>query len=221
MLLAAWAALYLRRADLRKMMLTMSALATPLALFDLIFVPSYWKPVTLFHVPIGIEGFLYSFCIGGIAAVLYAELNGRTSRGSTKWRNKTSHAIWILAITTITFVAAYALHLPNPALIGDAALAAGVVAMLVLRRDLARSSLVGSLAFGVVYFVLLKIWVLWFPEVHGWFTFQHLPKLFIWGTPGWEIVFGFLFGAYWSGLYEALFGYELVPLKSSTKRPRK
>jgi hypothetical protein len=62
------------------MMLIMGTLALPLAFFDLVFVPAYWRPVTLFHMPIDIEGFLFSFSVGGIAAVLYATLAKRTYR---------------------------------------------------------------------------------------------------------------------------------------------
>jgi hypothetical protein len=215
-----WLFLYWRRKDLRKMMLTMSVCAMPLALFDLIFVPSYWTPVTLFHIPIGIEGFIFSFCVGGIAAVPYAELAKKRPRHIRAWRGSLRRAIWVPVLTFIAFTAAHILGAPNPEIAGYIAMVLGITVVLLLRKDLAYSTLLGGLAFGVVYFLALKLWVSLFPGVQHWFVFHAMPPFFVWGVPGWEALFGMLFGAYWVNLYEVLFGYELVPIKSQPKARR-
>jgi len=203
-------------------MFIMSVCALPLALFDLVFVPAYWEPITLFHIPVGIEGFLFSFSVGGIAAVIYAELTKRTPRHIHAWRASAKHALWVPVLTFTTFVVAYALKVPNPEIAAYIAAAVGVALTIYLRPDLAQNILYGTLAFGVVYFACLKIWVLLFSGAQEWFVFQNMPKLFIWGVPGWEAIFGFFFGAFWSNLYELLFGYRLVPVRVPGKfKPEK
>lgn len=209
---ALWLFLYLRRKDLRQMMLVMSFCAMPLAVFDLVFVPAYWVPITLFNIPVGIEGFLFSFSVGGVASVLYAEITRRTVRRIPA-RQPINKGIWVPLISFVAFLVAYGLGVPNPEIAAYIAIAAGILLTLVMRPDLIKSALIGAICFGVVYFLALKLWVVLFPDVQGWFAFLGLPQVFIWDVPGWEVLFGFFFGAYWTNLYEVLFGYRLVPVK--------
>jgi len=115
-------------------------------------------------------------------------------------------------------VVAYAWGVPNPQNAAYVAIATGVALTIYLRPDLAWNTIYGALSFGLVYFVCLKVWTILFPGVQGWFTFQGLPKLFIWDVPGWEAMFGFFFGAFWGSLYEVLFGYRLVQLKRKASK---
>ena len=89
--------------------------------------------------------------------------------------------------------------------------------ILILRKDLYRSALIGGIAFGLFYFFALKLWVIWFPGTHTWFKFQGMPRWFFWGVPGWEALFEFFFGTYWSMLYSVMFGYEFVPVKKAAR----
>lgn len=202
------------------MMLAMSVCALPLAFFDLLYVPVYWKPVTMFHLPIGIEGFVYSFSLGGIASVLYAELAKRTPRHVRSWRISQKHAIWVPLAAFAGFVVAYAWGVPNPQIAAYIAIVTGVALTIYVRPDLAWNSIYGALSFGLVYFACLKVWTTLFPGAESWFTFQGLPKLFIWGVPGWEAMFGLFFGAFWGSLYELFFGYRLIPLKNDRFKHR-
>ena len=76
-----WTACFLMRPDLRRIMLGMSVIGVPLAFSDLFYVPHYWRPRTLGHIPIGIEGFIFSFEAAGICAVIYALASGRGING--------------------------------------------------------------------------------------------------------------------------------------------
>lgn len=208
-----WLVLYLRRQDLRRVMLTMSFCALPLAIFDLIFVPTYWQPITLFNVPVGIEGFLFSFTIGGIAAVLYAELKNRTIRHTKARRQGARYVIWIPLISLAAFWLAYAFNVPDPEITAYFALLSGTITTLFMRPDLLLGSTWGAIAFGTIYFLSVKAWLLLFPNAENWFILQGLPRVSVLDVPGSEILFGFLFGAFWSTLYEALLGYSFVPIK--------
>ncbi|MBV9349169.1 MAG: hypothetical protein JO026_00270 [Patescibacteria group bacterium] len=204
-----WLILYFRRPDLRNMMIVASLCALPLALFDLIFVPTYWKPVTLFNIPIGIEGFLYSFSVGGIAAGLYPTWSGRNLQPIATKHLPTLHTISILLLTLVTFLLVCTIGV-NPVIAAYVAITLGVACTVFTRKDLFRSAIFDALYFGIVYFIFLKLWVTIFPDVHSWFTFQGLPQFFIWSVPGWEALYGFFFGAFWANIYELLFGFRFV-----------
>jgi hypothetical protein len=124
----------------------------------------------------------------------------------------------VLVVTLATFFIALALGAPNPEVAAYIAITVGVAITIYLRPDLKFHMAFGALAFGVVYFAFLKLWTMCFPGVQSWFIFQNMPQLFIWGVPGWEALFGFFFGAFWSNLYELLFGYRLVPTKAQKRR---
>lgn len=210
-----WILLYLNRRDLRKEMLVMSLCATPLALFDVWFVPSYWEPITLFDIPVGIEGFIYSFGIGGIASVMYAEVAHRVPKRIAHWHRAGAPIVIILSL--VLFFVARSLGAPNPMVAAYVALLAGIALTIYFRKDLVASALVGALTFGLIYFLALKVWVSLFPEVNSWFVFDGLPRTFVWGVPLWEALFGLIFAAYWGNLYELLFGYRLVRSRSSSR----
>lgn len=64
----------LRRPDLARPMITIGLLAMPLTFFDLLYVPDYWVPKTLFEIPLGIEGFIFSFEAGALFAAFWGNL---------------------------------------------------------------------------------------------------------------------------------------------------
>jgi hypothetical protein len=213
-----WGVLFWLRQDLRRPMLTMSLLAIPLALFDIVFVPTYWQPVTIFDIPVGIEGFIFSFSMGGIASVIYIEVANRRLRHIG--RKYSLHAVWLPLLTFALFLLSEVFGSPNPEISAYIAVLASVLITLILRRDLLQSAILGSVIFGVIYFLLLKLWIVLFPGAYDWFTFQRLAKLYIWGVPGWEAIFGFIFAAYWVNLYELIFGYRLTPTKTESRAPK-
>lgn len=211
-MLAVWTILFVRRKDLRREMLVMSTLAAPLGLFDFWAVPLYWQPVTLFDLPIGIEGILYSFCLGGITAVLYSEVACKTPQHIHKWHK--SVALVMFTVTLVILLVLAIGRVANPAVILYAALLSGLGIALYFRKGLVRGTLIGALCFGLLYFIILKTWITLFPGAVDWFLFQGLPRVYVWGVPLWELLFGIIFAAYWGNVYELLFGYRLVKSKS-------
>jgi hypothetical protein len=217
--LSIWIFLFVRRKDLHREMLTMSLMAAPLAFADFFFVPKYWQPVILFHIPVGFEGVLYSFCLGGITAVLYSELAHRTPRHIHKW-HKEGSAI-VLALTFIIFLVLLSIGAPNPMIAMYVALLAGIAIILYLRKDLLRGTVIGGLCFGVLYFILIRVWITIFPNAGDWFVFQGLPVAHVFGVPLWELLFGVIFAAYWGNVYELIFGYRLVAQAKKRNRQKK
>lgn len=203
-----WTILFVIRKDLRKEMLVMSLIATPLGLFDLWAVPLYWQPQTLYNIPVGIEGLLYSFALGGITAVLYSEVAHKRLQQVHKY-HKTA-ALIVFAATAAIFLPLALAKVANPAVIIYIALLSGIGVTLYFRKDLVKSALIGAFCFGILYFVLIKIWLLLFPDAVDWFVFQGLPPVRLLGVPMWELLFGIIFAAYWGNLYQLIFGYKLA-----------
>jgi hypothetical protein len=213
--LITWTVLFIYRKDLRREMIIMSLLATPLGLFDLWAVPLYWNPTTLFNIPVGIEGVMYSFSLGGITAVLYAEVFHKKLRHIHKWHK--SAALIVFAVTLVIFLLLAIAKAATPVVILYVTLLVGLGVALYLRKDLVRSTIIGALCFGVLYFVLVKVWLTLYPGAADWFVFHSLPSVRLWGVPLWELLFGTIFAAYWGNIYELLFGYRLVARSKKKK----
>ena len=202
-----WIIFFYLRKDLRKEMLIMSIVSAPLAFFDLLYVPTYWRPVTLFNFPVGIEGLLLSFFIGGIAAVSYAEIFQKKLRKVLKYHKHFSFIVLLVIVPTAFLIKHF--YPTNISISMYLALLIGIALCILIRKDLLKSSIAGSITFGVIYAVALIIWSNLFPLTNNWFVLQGLPRIFLFNAPVYEIIFGFLFGAYWGNLYELFFGYRL------------
>jgi hypothetical protein len=206
LILFVWLILFNRRNDLRKEMLTMSILGLPIALFDFFYVPTYWIPTTLFNIPVGIEGFIFSFLCSGIAAVVYAEVAHVKLVKIAKYHKHTSLLV-LLIIVPVAVLFSYFYPI-NIAVSMYVALLVGISLTLFLRKDLVKSTIKGSLIFGTLYAALLLIWSSLLPETQNWFITTNLPRIFIIHASLYEIIFGYIFGAYWGNLYELFFGYK-------------
>ncbi|HEV3311061.1 MAG TPA: hypothetical protein VG815_11160 [Chloroflexota bacterium] len=206
---ATWLACFAVRPDLRRLMLFMSCVGIPLALSDLFYVPRYWRPKTWGHIPVGVEGVLFSFEAAGICAVIYAIVMGNTIvpqlTGVPNLRRlvqpKTLIALIPLPVSTLISIALNT-NLEWGLYTG---LIVAILATAAVRPDLARPALLGGLAFLPVYTASLVIWVAAYPEVTGWFTLWKMPHWYLLGVPLTEIAFGGLFAAYWTGLYPMVF----------------
>lgn len=184
----------------------MSLFAAPLGLFDLLYVPTYWSPHTFLNMPIGIEGTVFSFLIGGIAAVSYAEISHKRLKKITKFHRHVS--ILVFAVILPAILIFQSLYSFNIALVVYLALLLGISLIMFVRKDLFKSSIVGGLIFGLIYSVALIIWMNIFPSTKDWFILEGLPRINILNAPIYEIIFSFLFGTYWGSLYELVFGYR-------------
>lgn len=201
-----WTTFFWLRADLRKLMLTMSLIGLPLALSDLFYVPHYWRPKTLGNMPVGIEGFLFSFEAAGICSVAFAVAASQTIQCDTiPWRRL------FRAETLIPFI-----PLPVSALVSIvlstnlewglyAGLILALMATCLTRPDLAKPALIGGLTFLPIYWLALTIWVWAYPSVHDWFILWRMPHWYVLRVPLEEIVFGALFAAFWTGIYPLVF----------------
>src|SRR3989338_3858783 len=98
-----WIILCLIRKDLYKEMLFCSFLCAPLGLTDAIFIPWYWNPgiilkINLFNLTFSMEGLIFSFAIGGIAAVLYQVFFKKHLKRNKEKKRKVRNRFCILIV---------------------------------------------------------------------------------------------------------------------------
>lgn len=204
-----WVLLYALFPQHRVAMWWASVFMMPFGLTEPIFVPEYWNPPSLFELAqktgFDIESFIFSFAIGGIAAVLYnIILHKRIEVVSHAERLQNRHRWhrWALAVPFAVFPMLY--FLPwNPIYAGIAAMVLGAIAAVLCRPDLKSVTLLG----GVIFLALYSIFLLglkW--SVPGYieqvWNFKALSGIVIYGLPIEELMFGFSFGLVWTGIYE-------------------
>jgi hypothetical protein len=207
--LVPWLVLYLGNAAQRGVMLRTSLVTALFGLTEPIFVPAYWNPPSLFELAqrtrFDIESLIFSFAIGGIGAVLYNTITRkRLVPVSAGERHLPPHRLHLAALFVpyVLFVSLY--FLPwNPIYPSLVALVTGAIASVICRPDLKNKTLIGGALFFVMYAAFM-LGLKWFTP--GYIAqVWNLPALsggLIYGIPLEELLFGFSFGAYWTGVYE-------------------
>lgn len=204
-----WIGLYLWNAPDRKVIWRTSLATALLGLTEPLFVPEYWNPPSLFHLAqrtgFDIESLIFSFGIGGIGVVLYNTFTGKHLVAiSTEERHRPRHRIHLTALFVpyILFVPLY--FLPwNPIYPSIVTLIVAAIASVACRPGLKRETLIGGILFFGLY-TMFMLGLKWFTPGYIERTWN-LPALsggLVYGIPLEELVFGFSFGLYWTGVYE-------------------
>lgn len=204
-----WFALYVTDPQFRPVMWRVSLVTAAFGLTEPIFVPEYWNPPSLFELAqrtgFDIESLIFSFAIGGIGAVLYNALTKRPfGPVSAAERSRLLHRFHPVALWApyILFVPLY--FLPwNPIYPAILCMAVGGMASAICRQDLKVKGFVGGALF-LVFYALFMLGLVWFtpgyiPQV---WNLAALSGVLLGGIPPEELLFGFSFGWYWTGVYE-------------------
>ena len=209
--LVPWIALYRGNAPMRRVMLRASLATGTFGLTEPLFVPSYWRPPSLFDLAqrtrFDIESFIFSFAIGGVGVVLYNVLT-RTHLVPLPAATQSEplhrfHAIAlfgpVIAFVPLVFLPWNAIY---PAII---ALASGSVASVVCRPSLMKRTLVSGMLFLGFYAVFMAGLTLSAPGyIEQVWNLPALSGVLVYDIPLEEFLFGAAFGLYWSGVYEHL-----------------
>jgi len=207
--LCPWMVLFLAMPDQRDLMWRTSLATSLFGATEPIFVPEYWNPPSLFDLAqrtgFDIESFIFCFAIGGIGVVLYNSLTRHDLVPmSESERRHPRHRFHRIALLTpfVAFVPLY--FLPwNPIYPSIACLVLGAIAAVICRPDLKWKTFVGGFLFLTFYAVLML--TLRFSTPGYIERVWNLPALsggLIYGIPLEELLFGFAFGLYWTGVYE-------------------
>ena len=207
--LVPWLAAYVAFPPHRKAMLWASLIPAPLGLTEPLFVPAYWRPPSLFDLArttgFDVESVIFSFGIGGIGAVLYNLLTGRTDLpvpGDQRHSSRHKLHYWALATPFLSFPVLYLLPW-NPIYPAIIAMLLGTAATMLCRPDLVRKTWIGALLFVAYYFAfLLGLEVTAPGYIERVWNLQALSGVRVFEIPLEEFLFAAAFGAYWSSVYE-------------------
>ena len=204
-----WVLLYALFPQHRVAMWWASVFMAPFGLTEPMFVPEYWNPPSLFELAqrtgFDIESIIFSFAIGGIAAVLYniilhKRMEVLSPAERHQWRHRWHR--WALAVPFVLFPILY--FLPwNPVYAGIAAMMLGAIAAVLCRPDLKSNTLLGGVLFLALYTIFL-LGLKWSAPgyIEQVWNLKDLSGIVIYGLPIEELMFGFSFGLVWTGIYE-------------------
>jgi hypothetical protein len=204
-----WVLLYALYPQHRVAMWWASVFMAPFGLIEPLFVPEYWNPPSLFELAqrtgFDLESIIFSFAIGGIAAVLHNILaRKRLEPLRPEERHHSRHRLhrWALATPFVLFPILY--FLPwNPVYAGIAAMVLGAIAAVLCRPDLKSNTLLGGVLFLALYSIFL-LGLKWSAPgyIEQVWNLKALSGIVIYGLPIEELLFGFSFGLVWTGIYE-------------------
>ena len=207
--LAPWLAVYLRSRALRPLIWRASFGTALLGLTEPIFVPEYWNPPSLFELAqrtgFDIESLVFAFAIGGLGCSLYYSLTKqRPVPAPASERSLRRHRFHRAALL-VPFVAFAELYFRpwNPIYAVITGLALGAIASVACRPALLKKTILG----GVLFFGLYAVFMLglkWSAPgyIEQVWNLAALRGGLVWGIPLEELLFGFTFGLYWTGVYE-------------------
>jgi hypothetical protein len=225
--LAPWLGLLIAFPRYRAVMLWASALTMPFGLTEPLFVPRYWNPPSLFELAqrtgFDLESLIFSFAIGGVGAVLYNIVTGQELR-PVRMRERRKHRHRYHGLVLATPVLAFPLLSLagwNPIYPAMAAMALGGAATVACRPDLKWKTWLGGILFTAYYAAFMGLLEWSAPGYIGrvW-NLAALSGVLIAGIPLEELLFGFAFGSYWSGVYEH-FTWQGSGSISRAERPKK
>jgi lycopene cyclase-like protein len=207
--LCPWIVLFLAMPDYRDVMWRTSLATSLFGATEPIFVPKYWNPPSLFDLAqrtgFDIESFIFCFAIGGIGVALYNSLTRQDLVPMSEAEKQHSlHRFHRIALLTpfVAFVPLY--FLPwNPIYPAIACLVLGAIAAVICRPDLKWKTLIGGFLFLAFYAVLMLTLSFSAPGyIEQVWSLPALSGMLVYGIPLEELLFGFAFGLYWTGVYE-------------------
>lgn len=221
-----WIVLYLTNPKLRTVMWRASFATALLGLTEPLFVPAYWNPPSLFELArrtgFDFESLIFAFALGGIGSVLYDTITRQQLVSASPAERAAPLHRFHLAALLVPFVSFLPLSLMpwNPIYPVLASLFLGAFASVLCRPDLRRKTAIGGLLFLGLYagFMLGLKWLAPGYIAEVW----NLPALrggLVYGIPLEELLFGFAFGLYWSGVYEHFTWSEHVAHSAAHGRP--
>jgi hypothetical protein len=191
-----------------------SLIAAPMALTNILFVPQYWTPPSLFNldqkIRVGIEDFLWAAAVGGIASVIAEILLRERLTAMRSVARQRHYAPFVVVV--LVFLPLEIWHPGKTIYNTIIAFAVGALVIAFLRSDLVPSMLVGALSFAALYFALFLIFLALYPEfVQRYYNIPNLLGIYVLGVPIEELLFAASGGAIWSVAYEYVQGYRLEP----------
>lgn len=204
-----WTLVFILRSDLRSKLLYSSLICMPFGALDVLFIPHYWNPPSLFGLVPPIESFMFAFLFGGIASSIYELATSKKAVEIDKEKIGNYYSFetntwekWLITVGGLSLLYwGLNLRIMTSSLIIIFIL--GSIG-LIQRSDLFTKTVFSSVFLTFSYFVvLLGLNFFLFPEMfQKWWTHSNLIGISIFNIPVEELIFAFNFGLFFSPLYE-------------------
>lgn len=201
-----WLGLFASRRDLRRKMWVTGLLLTPFVILDILTVPSYWEPVTLFNIPVGLEGFLFTFFTTGIASVLYQII---FKKRYEYHKIQLNLCIIFIVPAATSYLLVNFLNLNIIYFFILSFFLSGITEVL-KRPDLYVNTIMSSLLFCFVYVTVFSLWLFLRPESINWWNTITLSRVKIGQVPLEEALFSLGLGFFVGPLFEYITNAKLV-----------
>ena len=206
-----WVGLFLRRADVRREMLTVGSLMGGIAFLVAPYFADYWHPEYLFSLPY--EEFFYGFFAGGIASVVYEEIYGMHF---SRRRDRKHH--WIILALTALSVSGILFFLARSMLLSVYASGALLLFcgtwMILFRKDLITDAVASGTIFAICTSIFFILYTQVFPAlITAWWNSSVVTGVSVIGFPIQEIAWAFCLGFAVGPMYEFTAGYRFVKIR--------
>jgi hypothetical protein len=228
-----WVVFYIMYPWCRNIMLKLGLLCCPYAFAEIVYIPKYWNPPSVFDITtlffnklvrIEVEAFICAFIVAGVGGVIYSVFTNQRvqpfKQRPQKFYEIFVHWLVVLSPYFLCPLLYFTVCNRNIAYAGCIALLLGALLRIIVRPDLKKQTLAGGIMFLCYYTVAFKCFDLLAP---GYITrvwnLANLSGIMLIGLPIEEFYWGISFGCYASGLYEHLAWSHLKPLTIKLGEP--
>lgn len=205
LLLIVWLVLFLARKDTRREMLLISSVFSVLGLFaEAVYIKDWWRPLLITGTSVGIEDFIFSFSVSGIAAVIYEEVFRKRFKKSAKNVNVPKRRVFVgLVLPLALFFGLFFIFSINSFLSSVIALTVPVLYFWYKRPDLIADSVLSGVLLLIIMTAVYYPVTLLFPNwIHEFWLFENVPPILVLGVPIDDVLWYILLGFYMGPLYE-------------------
>lgn len=198
-----WIVLFLYKKKLRKEMLIMSILVTPLGpISEFFYFRDYWNPSLLFNIfGFGIEDLIFAFAVGGIASVIYEDIFIKKMKKTTPVKLP-FFIFWLLSGIIVFIFLNLVLKINSMHASPIAFLFSGII-ILFKRKDLIKNAFLSGLLVALIVFFAYVIFLQIFPSFFNKFwQLENIFGIYVLGIPIEELIWGFSWGFLAGPFYE-------------------
>ncbi len=197
-----WTLFFFIFKNLRRELILTSLFIAPLVFIDYFATPGYWTPVTMFNIPVGIEGVIFTFFIAGIASIIFEIVSSR-KLNRKKPKIEVKKTLYFIVPGIIALISWMILGF-NFIYLVILFLILGSLLINYFRRDLILNSIVSAFVFTCIYVVFFSIWIYLAPHAIYWWNAINLSGIRLGVVPIEEVLFALSFGSFTGPLFEFL-----------------
>jgi hypothetical protein len=182
--LGIWIFFFVTRKNIRKEMLILSlifGIPGPLAAY--VHLIDWWRPINIIGTSVGIEDFLFGFCMGGIAGVIYEYIFNKRVK-IKKHKTKNFNFIFLLGLMFLIYFGLALILKLNTFASAILSFSIPTLIIWIKRRDLIKNSIISGLLLLIMAILGYNLLNLITPRFFDAFwKFENIGKIIIFNIP--------------------------------------